>query len=118
MRNISSKYYIKNFKLDFANQGRVSKSFDTVLKNAPRTRYEYLTLRKVNVECEVVLNGETGIPLCRLSFPKQMGKMITNKEIGLDIDEISKLTDSIVVNFMRSRFPNLKECSYQLQVNN
>lgn len=118
MRNISSKYHLQNFKVSFTDQGRVSKSFDNVLKNAPRKRYEYLTFRKVSTDCEVVLDGETGIPLCRLSFPKQMGKMIINKEIDLDIDEIYKLTDPIVANFMQSRFPYHKEYSYQLQINN
>lgn len=118
MRNISSKYYLTDFKIDFANQGRVSKSFDNVLRKTTHKRSEYLTLRKVSAECEVVLDGETGIPLCRLSFPKQMGKMIINKEIDLDIDEIYKLTDPIVANFMQSRFPYHKEYSYQLQINN
>ena len=118
MGNINTKYYISNFEYDFTKQGRVSKSFDNILKNASHKRCKYLTLRKASLMCEIVLDGSTGIPLCRLSFPKQMGNMILNEEISFDMENIYKTTDELVKHFIKSRFPHKSEYSYQLQINN
>lgn len=118
MGSNNTKFYISNLKVCFADQGRVSKSFDNVLKKTIRKRYDYITLRKVIGECEVVLDGETGRTLCRIILPKQMGEKILNKEILLDLEDIYNLTDPIVHRFIKSRFPILKDYSYQLQINN
>ena len=112
------KFFIHNFNFNLHKQGRISRDMNSFLKNAPHKNSGIYINRKGFLECEIVLDGQTGAPLCRITLPKNMGSLILSKDLPIDMSGLYKITDKHVYYFMRARFPNLEEYNYQIQINN